>query len=1132
MPVRFLLGAGGSGKSTALRQQVIRKSQDDPLSRHIVIVPEQSTFTTQQAFIAAHPRQAMLNIEVISFGHLAQRVFREFSAEKVQLLGENGKQMLLALAAEDRKNDLTIYAKQIGRPGFLTKLGSLFAEWDMNDISPERLLEIADGEGITPLLSAKLKDLAAIYSAFKTRLGSGKMTAEETLPRLVRLLPRSDWGRGAYLYFDGFTGFTTVQYRIITELIRRSRESLFVFTVPKKEAESGNHSSREQLFGMSAAAIGSIRRCAEDAGTAVTGTAYAEDGPSPVRKSDDLAFLEQHLMRFSRETFVGEPEHIAAMACRNVRTECRAAVLEVIRLAREEGLQWREIALTVGDRDRYIPSLEEDLKEAGIPYFTDRRAPLGRHPLIRMTEAALDAVTGNFDRDSVLRYLKNECSPLTREETDILENYLLAAGIRGGRSGRKPMTETYTRLSRRRYEPDEEYEARKAETLSVLNEYRKRAMGPLLVLRETVKGRAGAGEMAGAVLDFLETLGAKEKLSQRADAYEAAGKLCEADEWRGVYDSVRELFTDMQKLIGGMNLSAADFVLLAKSGLDSLKLGRLPAEPDQLVIGDVERSRYNDVKALLVLGMNEGVIPGTGRSGGIITDRERVQLEQFEPDLGYTDERALFEERFYIYRLLTRPAERLYMSFSEVGGDGKELSRSPVLREIEALFPKLSVQSFSEICRDEPLYAVGGEESAARVLAEQIRKKQGGWDELYALLVRSSGFAVRLAKLEDGALRCYRPVPLTSAQAEALFGTVLRGSVTRLEKFAECPYRHFLQYGLGLEERDELSWEAADHGTFFHKVMEVILRSVKESGRMLKDLGEEEQSELIRKGIEAATAAGSDTELQNKADKDYLLGRWKELFTRQIKAMAEMEKDDGFIPESFELRFGDKGDAIVLDLGGGRSMKLSGQIDRLDVWKNNGTDWIRIVDYKTSDRSLEAGKLHAGLQLQLFTYLDAALGRARREGRNAMPGGLYYAVLTDKWIDEYSDDPAELAKKLQSAYKLSGMTALEAKSVTGDASYGKNGKNAVAASTLELICGWVRDHEVRLGREILDGRITVGPAESEDGKKSACTYCEFASVCRFDERIPGMKARCFESMGMDDFCHEVVDSAKKKEAVQ
>ncbi len=1133
MPVGFLLGASGSGKSSALRNLVIRRSLAEPLSRHIVFVPEQSTFTTQQAFIAAHPRQAMLNIEVISFGHLARRVFREFSAEKAKVLDENGKQMLLTLAAEDVKKDLTVYAKQIRRPGFLAKLGSLFAEWDMNDISPDRLLEIAGEAGIRPLLAAKLKELSRIYRAFKARLGNGTVTAEETLPRLLRLLPRSNAARGAYLYFDGFTGFTRVQYRLITELIRRSRESLFVFTLPKAEEGQGRKAGREHLFRMSTEALEKIKGCAADAGMPLGNILWAEDVPSPVRRADDLAFLEKHLMRFGKETYPEVPQHIEAVGCLNLRTECRAAVLEVLRLAREEGLRWREIALTVGDKERYVPALEEDLKEAGIPYFTDRRAPLGRHPLIRMLEAALDAVTGNYERDSVLRYLKNECGPLTREESDVFENYLLSAGIRRGASGRNPMTGPYGRLSRLRYESDEAYEARREETLPRMNALRERALGPLQKLHETVgsRGSRSTGEMAEAVLEFLESIGVGDKLAARAERFRAAGQSREAEEWEKVLETVNDFFTHMKELLGGMRMSAQDFCLLAKTGLDSLKLGSIPAEPDQLVIGDVQRSRYNDIKALLVLGMNDGVIPNTGRSGGIITDRERVQLEKYEPDLGYTDERALFEERFYVYRLLTRPSERLYLSFSESGGDGKPIGRSPVLKEIEELFPKLEVRSFGEICRNEPLRAVAGKETAARALAERIRLRKGGWEELYAMLLQSPDFAARLGKLEQGALRYYRPVPLTPEQAEALFGTVLRGSVTRLERFSECPYRHFLQYGLGLEERDEMSWEAADHGTFFHKVMEVILRSVKESGKRLKDLSSEEREELVRKGIGAAVRAGSDTELQDKADREYLLGRWKDLFARQIGAMAEMEADDGFLPESFELQFG--GDELALDLGGGRSMRLSGQIDRLDVWKNAGTDWIRVVDYKTSDHSLDGTKLHAGLQLQLFTYLNVAVAKARAEGKNAMPGGLYYAVLTDKWTDKDLDDPEKQEQALNMCYRLTGLTAQEAKSVTLDAGFGQYGRmNVVRSSTLETVGAYVRGEEVRLGREILGGKITIAPAAEDDGKEGACKFCDFRSICRFDERIPGMKARIPDKLSMEEFCQEVTDAAKGKEAAR
>ena len=1128
MSVWFMLGAGGSGKSTALRDQVIRESLKDPASRHIVFVPEQSTFTTQQAFTLAHPRHAMLNIEVVSFAHLAQRVFREFSAEKTQILGENGKRMLLALAAGDRKDKLNVYAKQTGRPGFLAKLGSLFAEWDMNDVTPERLEEIAAEENITPLLSAKLKDLAGIYRAFKERLGQGRATAEETLPRLLRLLPRSDYARGANLYFDGFTGFTTVQYRIITELIRRSRDSWFVFTLPKQEAENDLCSGSRDLFGMSAAAIRSIERCAEEAGKLVRGTVYAEDA-SPAEKESDLAFLEKHLMRFGQESFTEKPQYITAVACRNLRTECRAAVLEVQRLAREEGCAWREIAVTVGDREKYVPALEEDLREAGIPYFTDRRAPLGRHPLIRMLEAALEAACGNFERDSVLRYLKNECGPLTREECDRFENYLLAAGIR---SGRKRMTGPYDRLSRDRFETDEEYETRKEETLAFMNGCRERAMTPLLALNEAVKDRGSkAGDMAGAVLAFLETLDVKAKLEARAEACKEAGRTAEAEEWEGVYRAVTEFFTEMQELLPGMDVSAQDFCLLAKSGLDSLKLGRLPAEPDQLVIGDVERSRYNDVKALLVLGLNEGVIPAAGRSGGIITDRERVQLEAFEPDLGYTDERALLEERFYIYRLLTRPTKWLYLSFPQTGSDGKSIRKSPVMNEIEALFPQLAVRDHGELCRREPLYAVAGEETAARVLAEQIRRKQDGWEELYALLSQQPDFAARLEKLEQGALRYYDPVPLTKEQAQALFGRVLRGSVTRLERFAECPYRHFLQYGLGLSEREEFSWEATDRGTFFHKVMETILSSLKADGKKLKDLSEDERSELIGKGIEAAETDGGAV-LKEKSDSAYLLGRWKDLFTRQIEAMAQMEQDDGFVPESFELGFGGPKDGVILDLGEGRQMSLSGQIDRLDVWKNGETDWIRVVDYKTSDHSINYTDLHAGLQLQLFTYLAAALAKAEKEGRTVKPGGLYYAVLTDKWTEEDSEDPDKVGMKLRQEYRLTGMTASEVKDVSGDVKTG-SGKNQglTTSDMLEKLCDFVRGHEIRLGKELLDGKIAAEPAErGRDEKKNACTYCEFKSVCRFDERIPGMKTRKFAPCEQKELIEEISAAAAEKEA--
>ena len=462
------------------------------------------------------------------------------------------------------------------------------------------------------------------------------------------------------------------------------------------------------------------------------------------------------------------------------------------------------------------------------------------------------------------------------------------------------------------------------------------------------------------------------------------------------------------------------------------------------------------------------------------------------------------------------------MSFSEVGSNGKEISRSPVLREIGDLFPKLAVTDFAALCRKEPLYAVAGEETAARVLAERIRLKQGGWDEIYALLAQSPEFAGRLAQLEAGALAHYQPAALDPAQAEALYGTVLQGSVTRLESFAGCAYRHFLEYGLLLRERDENLWQAADHGNFFHKVMEVILTNVRDRRLSLKALDDDARSILIREGILAASAEGEDSGLSDKGSSAYLLERWSGFFDDRLKAMGEMEEEDGFRPERFEMRFGGR-NALEIDLGGGRSMRLSGRIDRLDSRETGGERWIRIIDYKTSDRyQMDVNEIRAGLQLQLFTYLDAALREEKSAGRDAKPGGLYYAALTEKWLNEDNEDASLIRAKLLAKYKLSGMTAAELGGDPADA----NGIS-VNADTLRAVCTYLKQREAALGKRILSGEIGIVPV---NGKKSPCTYCSFRSVCRFDLRIPGMEEAGIDKGKVSDVLQEMLDAAGKEAA--
>lgn len=1094
MSVRFLLGASGTGKSTLLIREVLRHAEKYPDAHHIVLVPEQFTFETQRQFIAAHPRGAMLNVEAISFGHMTRRVDREFSAEAVQTLDENGKEMLLSLAVRDAEKSLLVYGKQVRRPGFLRKLAGLFAEWDMNDLSPERLEEIANEERLTPLLQSKLHDLACIYAAFKARLGSGRMTAEESLPRLARLLPRSGFARGAFLYFDGFTGFTSVQYRIITELIRRSPETVFAFTLPAGEdpAPQKGSAGQTELFGMTKEALSRLERCAEEAGQLVAEPVYA----AGTKRPEDLDFLEKHLLRPCGETYAGLPEHVEAVSARDVREECVAAVARLMGLVRDDGLRWRDVALVVSDQERYVPVLEELLNEADVPYFTDRRAPLVRHPLIRLIQAALEAADG-LKRDSVLRFLKNECGPLSREECDVFENYLHAAGIRRGRQFSDPF---FRGPKREKGESDAEFWERSERYLDEMNALRERAVSPLLRLKDAFKEARSAARYCDAVSALLEELEVGVKLAERAEAYEKEGKTTEADEWREVQGMTEKLLADTAGLLGDMKLSRPEFTDILNAGLEGLKLGLLPDEPDRLVIGDVERSRFGSVKALLFLGMNEGLVPKSENGGGLITDRERTLLGDIEPDLGYTGEKALFEARFYLYRLLTKPRSRLYMSCVRVGADGKPTNPSSVLLEICRLFPKLRIRDSAKAAAAERIYSLN---TAARELASLLNgRREEDWEELYRFLAGQPAFADKLALLEKGILASYEERPISREEAKALYGLILSGNVTRLESFAACPFKHFLEFGLGLTERETPDFDGRAYGSFFHKAMEVILRECRDKGLKLKEMDGADKEKLVDHALSLAIAASTDTDIAERSDGEYYVGRWKEFFLRRLEAMSLTEENCGFVPEAFEQRFGRDVPELLLDLDEGGRMRIGGVIDRIDVLREEDTLYLRIVDYKTGDKpALDPEKLQAGLELQLPAYLAAALLKYRKEypDKTVLPGGLYYALLKEDWSKP--ETPPE--KALLDSAKMKGYTAAEVKEKSPDVSAGQYNENILAADTLAAFAEYAKKKMADIGTEILQGRTAVSPAS----RTESCRFCRFSSVCRYDRKIPGMTER-------------------------
>ena len=1122
MAVRFILGEAGSGKSRRLLEEVIAHALAHPEQHHVLMVPEQFNLETQRQLAALHPRGAILNIEAVNFGHLAGRVERLCSRDQARVLTDSAKGALLQLAAlktEQGSEALRVYRRQIHKPGFMKRLGSLFAEWDMNGISPDRLEEIA-GEGVPPLLAAKLRELSALYRSFKELLGTELCTAEEALPRLARRLPGTRLYEGACLYFDGFTGFTAVQYRIITELLSRCSEAVFVFTLPEGENPWGYREDslkdRSSLFAMSREAVKRIVDCAALAGQKAEEVSYAKGAPE---RPAVLETLRRGFLRDQREEAAEAPrgeqakdaEKPSAPVCltltaaANPRQECRLAVRELERLFSEEGLRYREAAVVLGDQESYLPWLEEELKTAGIPYFTDRRAPLDAHPLLRFLEGALEAAAEGLDRDAVLRYLRSGCGPLSQEDCDFWENYLLATGIRGGKALREP----FARFGKKkRSESPEAYELRRQAERERAEALREQAMAPLLALEQAFKGSPRVADALTALEDFLETLLPEQKLAE----------LTETEEGKAACEGARELIGSLKALLGERTLPGRELAELLRTGLGSLRAGLLPTQPDQLLIGDISRSRFGAIRRLLLLGFNEGLVPAGGSAGGIITDRERRQLMTHQPELGYTQERALFEERFYLYLLLTKPTEGLSLSWSVKDMQGKNLAPSSLLGELARLFPHCPVRREETDAGQE---AVRDLTSAVRVLAGLLREKQEGWQELYSLLAESPEGREKLESIRRGALLYYRPERLTEAQSRALYGETLTGSVTRLERFSACPYAHFLEYGLALEPREELSWEAQDHGILFHGMMEQLMRTLKEQGLSPAELDEGARRRLVRDCLERLTVQAGRDALADRPDREALLQRWQELFEDRLWALGQLEKDSDWQPAQFELSFGRTMEAPELKLPSGGRMRLMGTIDRLDLAERPEGTYLRVVDYKTgAGHSFSLERLWQGRDLQLAAYLDAALRLMRKDRGTVLPGGMYYGELRDVWQSETGEAGlAELLGQMQ----LTGMTAAEVSGFSGDVKQGQldRGKNAgkITAETLERIGAYAQRKMTALGDAILQGELEAAPRA---GDPKGCQFCEFSAVCRFDRSVPGMAERREEKLSTEDILEELM----------
>ena len=1129
MSLRFYFGPSGSGKSHRIYEEIMQRAAQEPGRNFLIIVPDQFTMQTQKDLVMRSDRGGILNIDVLSFGRLSHRILEEVGTKEMPVLDDTGKSLVLQKIAADLKEQLPAMGSLLHKQGYIHEVKSAISEFMQYGISTQdmdKLIASAEKRGA---LAMKLRDLKTLYRGFQDYIRDHFITTEETLDVLRRSLVKSKILPDSVVVFDGFTGFTPIQNRLIQELMRVCEETIVTVTIGEEE-DPYQMDGEQKLFHLSKKTVADLVKLAAEAEVTRGEDVFVKGGPNRFTEAPALCYLEQNLFRYQYEPYTEKQCEIRMFEALSPREEVHQTALNIRKLIREEGLTYRDIAVVIGDLEGYASYVETEFGQLEIPCFLDRTRGIVLNPMIEYIKSALQLYIRDFSYDTVFHFLRSGMADISREEIDELENYVIRTGARGYR--------TYSRLFTRKTEEmqqgsGQEDTERAEEALERLNRIRQQFADTVEILH--MAPRAKAGEYVDHLYDFLEQNQVQQKLLNYQQRFEQEGDLAKAREYAQIYRLVMDLLDQIYELLGEEEISLQEFADILEAGFGEITVGTIPQNVDRIVVGDMERTRLKQVKVLFFLGVNDGNIPKNASKGGIISDMDREFLIESGTEMAPSPRQQMYIQRLYLYLNMTKPSERLYLSYAKVNSDGKGIRPSYLIDTVRKLFPQLAVEYPQNRSR---LEQIEGRQEGARYLAEELREYADGTlreeerQDFYLMYRAYEADPEGRDRLTAAAFRRYKESGLSRIVARALYGRQLENSVSRLETYAACACRHFLQYGLSLQEREEFGFEVSDMGNVYHAVLENFAGKLAESGRTWWDFEENFATQAIKEAVEGYAATYGETVLYSSARNEYAITRMSRILTRTVLTLQQHLKQGSFQPDDYELsfRFAEDLDSIHVDLSEEEKMHLQGRIDRIDVSEDAEHVYVKVIDYKSGNKKFDLAALYYGLQLQLVVYMNAAMELESRKhpDKEIVPAALLYYHIDDPTIET----PVELTQEqineeILTKLRMNGVVNsnpavverldrfLQDKSKVIPVEKKKDGSfsarsGVLSREELQVVSSYVDTKIREIGREILDGKIAANPYEK--GNEEACTYCAYKKVCGFDGSIPGYEKRQLEDL--------------------
>lgn len=1069
MALRFIIGPVGSGKTSLCIRELTKENNN--FAPRIYIVPEQFSMEAEKLLCKNIQGRALANIGVYSFKHLSYEIMNKYGIADTHIINDVGKAMLLKKVLLDIEKELVLYRKAASKRGFNDSMISTISELMQYNVSGEKILNVAESLGETNL-KYKLLDIEKILTSYTNCLEGKYISAENSLEILTSIIPESDMIKNSEIWIDGFKSFTPQEYEVIKELMIYSKNVNITFSLDIKEFE--NKDTNNAFYEVKNT-LNKIYKIAEENGVRIKKTksiARIKRYESP-----ELLHLSKNYLKTTYDVYNKRIKNIHLYNCINKYEEVDMVCTKILELVKHKHYNFNDIAIITGSQN-YQTALSNALNRYNIPNFIDTRRMIKTHPITIAITALVKIIAENYKYADIFSLLKSGYIPMDENDIFLLENYVRSENIKG-----------------KKWKEEWKYgfknEVQKEEILRIRNDFEKYISSFADSISRTRKYTVR--HFAEKVFEFLNEINAKQTLNESIKNAESNKDFVSTLIDKQIWGLVCDVFDKMVTFLGDEKIYIKDFCKILESGFDIATIGVIPAVNDQLIVGDFERSRLPEIKALFIIGMNEGIIPPKREETGVFTDFERVSLSSNFFELAPNLSQKTIQDNYNIYLALTKPSTELYLSYSNGGYLGEQIGKSSVIDTIKNIFPKLEDKKYDMY--DNPIAAPS---PAMDKLFNKIKYSEEVPDftkDTFNFFYNSEQYGKDIKKLINIVLLS-EPSYISVDLSKELYGNNINLSASGLERFASCPYSFFLTYALEAYENSLFTFQNLESGNIYHASLENAFLILKGMGKELDELNISELKELADRAAESAIIQLKKQNLASVPRYKGYINRMKRTLFNSLWSFHSKIKSSGFRPKEFELKFGTKDTQNKIEylLDDNRRIRLTGKIDRVDHLEKEDKIYVTIVDYKTYDHKINFSKIDKGLDIQLPLYMNSYIKNNCNQDIPYEPAGmLYYQIHNPKFEKEKS---------------------LDEKNITGDMRYRglildsvkKNIKNDVispnilSAEEFKNLGSFIDKKILELGNEIAKGNIKINPYKYVESSKisSACDYCGFKNICQIN----------------------------------